>query len=129
MITQSNVLWLFVGVSARHSVLVGLISLLLYQIVTPLLKFLLFPELLLKKRFVHEVVILFEDYIWFCKNGIMFEIWILNVGFLQLLIILNVLLFELFKVHFQGPAELYGYLLLLLEYDFVVLHIFFSISF
>lgn len=59
----------------------------------------------------------------------MFEIWILNIGFLQFLIVLNVLLFKLVKVHFQGPAELYGYLLLLLEYDFVVLHIFFSVSF
>ena len=129
VITQSNILSLFVGVSARHSILVSLLSLLLYQIVAPLLKFFLFPELLLKQRFVHEVVIFFEDYIWFRQNGIMFEVWILNIGFLQLLIILNVLLFKLFKVHFQGPAELYGYLLLLLEYDFVILHIFFSVSF
>lgn len=54
--------------------------------------------------------------------------FVCGVGFFQFLIVLDVELLELIEVHFEGPAQLDGYLLLLLKYYFIVLHVFLGVG-
>ena len=56
------------------------------------------------------------------------ELGVLLEGLFQLVVDLLVRHNELFLCHFKGFAKLDGDLLLLLENEFIILHIFFSVS-
>lgn len=58
----------------------------------------------------------------------MLEIFVLGKGFFKSLVAFDVEQLELLEVHFQGTTQLDSHFLLLLEYYFVVLHIFFRVS-
>ena len=90
-----------------------------------LLELLLPPQLLLEQRLTHEVVTLLENDVGFGQYRIVLEAAVLRVGLLQLLVLLDVELLEVLKVHLERLTQLDGDLLLLLEDDLVVLHVYF----
>lgn len=86
------------------------------------LELLLPPELFLKEGLAHEMIAFLEDDIRLRQNGIVLEVSFL-VSFLQLLVLLNIVLLEFFKIHLQCPAQFDSDLLLLLKDNLVVLHV------
>lgn len=74
------------------------------------------------------MIAFFKYNVGFRQYWIVFEIAVFRVGLLQFRILLNVELLEVFKVHLERLAQFDSYLLLLLENDLVVLHIFLGVG-